>query len=110
VKVARGVFILKDKTTRVTDESEGAATATEKEKEETGGIIKAFGMFWRRDWVDWVTKPRLMGQQQEGADSVNFSDQVGVYLLHDGREVMYVGRTTEKPARNPTIGTYTRPA
>ena len=37
-----------------------------------------------------------MGQQQEGADPVNFADQHGVYLLHDGREVIYVGRTTEK--------------
>jgi hypothetical protein len=96
VKVARGEFVLKQKTSQMTETSEGAATATEEEKEETGGIIKAFGMFWRRDWVDWMTKPRIMGQQQEGADSVNFADQVGVYLLHDGREVMYVGRTTEK--------------
>jgi hypothetical protein len=96
VKVARGEFVLKARTSQMTETSEGAATATEEEKEETGGIIKAFGMFWRRDWVDWTTKPRIMGQQQEGADSVNFADQVGVYLLHDGREVMYVGRTTEK--------------
>src|SRR5439155_10147535 len=63
---------------------------------ELSGIIKAFGMFWRRDKVDWAIKPTLRGQQQEGADSVNFADQIGVYLLHDGREVVYVGRTAEK--------------
>ena len=96
VKVGRGIFVLKDGTSQITEESEGATTATEEEKEETGGIIKAFGMFWRRDWVEWLTKPKLMGLQQEGADSVDFANQLGVYLLHDGREVMYVGRTTEK--------------
>lgn len=97
VKVGRGEFVLKANASQITAEiAQGAVTATADEKEETGGIIKAFGMFWRREWVDWLIKPALSGQQQEGADSVNFADQIGVYLLHDGREVMYVGRTTEK--------------
>lgn len=97
VKVGRGEFLLRERASEsFAQTSEGGETATEEEKKETGGIIQALGMFWRRDWVDWSSKPKLLGQQQEGADSVNFADQIGVYLLHDGREVMYVGRATEK--------------
>ena len=95
-KVGPGEFILKS----LTDLRAGAPVAetapAAEEAAEASGIIRAFGMFWRRDKVDWVIKPMLKGQQQEGADSVNFADQIGVYLLHDGREVVYVGRTTEK--------------
>jgi hypothetical protein len=65
------------------------------EAAETGGIIKAFGMFWRRESVYWTSRPKLMGVQQEGAKPVDFAAQKGVYLLHDGREVIYVGRMTE---------------
>ncbi|MFQ5732295.1 MAG: GIY-YIG nuclease family protein [Planctomycetaceae bacterium] len=32
-----------------------------------------------------------------GADPVDFAGQNGVYLLHDNREVVYVGRTSERP-------------
>jgi hypothetical protein len=35
--------------------------------------------------------------QQIGAESVNFGEQVGIYLLYDGREAVYVGRATERP-------------
>ena len=102
VKVGTGEFMLKSTFPQVhkapSDQTTAAAKeeAAAEETAETGGIIKAFGMFWRRDWVDWTTKPALLGQQQEGADPVNFAEQSGVYLLHNGREVIYVGRLTEK--------------
>jgi hypothetical protein len=35
--------------------------------------------------------------QQIGATPVDFHDQLGIYLLYDGREVIYVGRTTDRP-------------
>lgn len=95
VKVGTGEFFLKATPSQNAVIPAGQAKAIG-EDEESGGIIKAFGMYWRRNWVEWSTKPSLMGQQFEGADSVNFADQTGVYLLHDGREVVYVGRTTEK--------------
>ena len=94
-KVGPGEFILKS-TLPETAATAEAQTITAEEAAEISGIIKAFGMFWRREKVDWTIKPTLMGQQQEGADSVNFADQIGVYLLHDGREVVYVGRANEK--------------
>ncbi len=34
--------------------------------------------------------------QQIGAMPVNFHGQMGIYLLYDGREVIYVGRTTDR--------------
>lgn len=96
VKVGVGEFVLKGALPQQEAAETGRHAAQLEEEKDTGGIIKAFGMYWQRDWVDWIIKPALMGQQQEGADSVNFADQIGVYLLHDGREVVYVGRTTEK--------------
>lgn len=32
-----------------------------------------------------------------GAKPVDFSKQLGIYLLYDAREVIYVGRSTERP-------------
>lgn len=66
------------------------------EPEETG-LINAFGMYWSRNNVLWTTTPRILGQQQLGSTHVDFCGQRGVYLLHDGRAVVYVGRTTAQP-------------
>jgi hypothetical protein len=66
------------------------------EAEEQYAIVTAFGMFWRREAVDWVRTPKLLGMQQLGATPVDFTGQRGVYLLYDGREVIYVGRTTDR--------------
>ena len=54
-------------------------------------------MFWRREAIDWVSKPKILGIQQIGAQPVDFYEQVGIYLLYDEREVIYVGRATERP-------------
>lgn len=40
----------------------------------------------------WKVAPDLLGVQTIGATPVNFDKQIGVYLLHDGREVMYIGQ------------------
>ena len=39
----------------------------------------------------------ILGQQQPGSQPVDFCAQTGVYLLHDGNRVVYVGRTTDQP-------------
>lgn len=75
---------------------------TEKLKEEQNEIISSFGMFWKRDKVDWRRTPKLLGKQRKDIDSdstkpVDFCKQRGVYLLYDGREVIYVGRITDRP-------------
>ena len=57
--------------------------------------IMALGMFWERDLVSWTGKPSILGSEQPDAASVNMTDQTGIYLLHDFRDIVYVGRTTE---------------
>jgi hypothetical protein len=69
----------------------------ESEDEEQYELISSFGMFWRRDAIEWTANPKLLGMQQIGATPVDFCKQLGIYLLYDGREVIYVGRTTDRP-------------
>jgi hypothetical protein len=98
MRVSKGTYTLK---------SSGAATAsvpekstpeiTESDEEEQYEVISSFGMFWRRDAIEWGPNPRLLGMQQIGATPVDFCKQLGIYLLYDGREVIYVGRTTDGP-------------
>jgi hypothetical protein len=54
-------------------------------------------MFWSRAKVLWTPTANILGQQQPGSKPVDFAGEKGVYLLHDGRDVVYVGRTTEQP-------------
>lgn len=66
------------------------------EEESDAGLIKAFGMFWSRRNVLWENvKPKIYGQQS--SKTIDFCEQRGVYLLHDGKHVIYVGRTTDQP-------------
>jgi hypothetical protein len=101
VRVGRGEYTLKDalllvaRHPRPKDEKEVQAPQPES-LEEPAGIINAFGMYWRRDFVIWNSNPKILGQQQQGARTVNFSEQVGLYLLNDSREVVYVGRATDQ--------------
>jgi HB1, ASXL, restriction endonuclease HTH domain len=98
VRVGAGEYVLREKLGEIPSTlaqgptGEGAAIP----EEEPLGIIQAFGMFWRRDLVLWKQTPALLGQQQVGATTVDFASQRGVYLLHDGRDVVYVGRAVEQ--------------
>jgi hypothetical protein len=65
--------------------------------ESSSGIIRAFAMYWQRNLIGWNSNPALLGRQQLGADAVDFSGQKGVYLLHDARQVVYVGRAIDRP-------------
>lgn len=99
VRVSKGTFALvlraaatplvKDKLTPTVEESD--------ESEEQYEIVSSFGMFWRRDCIQWAATPKLLGMQQLGATPVDFNKQLGIYLLYDGREVIYIGRTTDRP-------------
>lgn len=67
-------------------------------QKQTDTIIQAFGMYWERDLILWSsTSPPILGtpsKKKIGHDQVDFSGQKGVYLLYDGRDVIYVGQTT----------------
>lgn len=100
LRVARGTFALSpmgksaEPVRKVTPKS---ALDTAEEGEAQYDIVSSFGMFWRRSAVQWAATPKLLGVQQLGATPVDFSAQLGIYLLYDGREVIYIGRSTDRP-------------
>lgn len=96
VRVAKGTYTLR-KPTKPSPNAQPTAPVEMDENEEQYAIITSFGMFWRRDAIEWASMPKLLGMQQIGATPVNFAEQIGIYLLYDGREVIYVGRTTDRP-------------
>ena len=99
IRVDKGTFAMRDgsshppalpqKLTPDVSESE--------ESEEQYEIVTSFGMFWRREAIEWKATPRILGTQQIGSTPVDFFGQLGIYLLYDGREVIYVGRSTDRP-------------
>lgn len=91
IRVDKGIFSLRaDSDKRIFVEHEALKS------EEQYEIVTSFGMFWRKEAVEWIATPRLLGMQQIGATPVDFCKQLGIYLLYDGREVIYVGRSTER--------------
>lgn len=95
LRVRRGEYILRE-LARDDVEAGQPGDETESTDEEDQYVIQALGMFWDRDSVLWTSDPRILGRQQIGADHVDMGDQRGVYLLHDTRDVIYIGRTTQR--------------
>ena len=93
VRVGPGEYALK---TLVEAGGQGELNEASEAAEEATGGVNAFGAYWARDFVNW-RNPKLLGQQQIGANVVDLSQQIGVYLLYDGREVVYVGRSIDRP-------------
>jgi hypothetical protein len=96
LRIAKGIFTLRAGVSDVRTEA-GLDAEELEEAEEQYEIITSFGMFWRRESIEWTVKPKLLGMQQIGATPVDFCKQLGIYLLYDGREVIYVGRSTDRP-------------
>ena len=69
----------------------------EAEIEASDSIIQSFGMYWQRDLVVWKNDPKMYGQQQALAKSVDFGRQKGIYILYDHHTVVYVGRSIDRP-------------
>lgn len=100
VRVAKGTFALAKPTVALPLPSKEGLTPTVEESEEAEeqyDIVSSFGMFWSREAIQWGANPKLLGMQQLGATAVDFNKQLGIYLLYDGREVIYIGRTTDRP-------------
>ena len=78
-------------------ESKSEKKMEEKEEliSQRNNIIKSFGMFWNRDDVDWKSM-NLWGTQNGSPVKINFKKQIGIYLLHDAREVIYVGQAVKQ--------------
>lgn len=59
------------------------------------GVVKAIGVYWDRYKVDWSERPpRIIGSELSDSDEIDFSQQRGVYLLHDRQGIVYVGQTS----------------
>lgn len=95
IRVGRGEYFLRKKI-ELSDTSQAEEENSTQSNERTS-IIQAFGMFWQRGFVSWSLSPKLLGREQRDADLVDFTSQRGVYLLHDRRDVVYVGRSTDRP-------------
>ena len=67
---------------------------SEIEKENKSKIIKIFGMFWDRTKINWADG-KMEGQQNSKSDPLDFTNIRGIYLLYDGREVVYVGQALD---------------
>jgi hypothetical protein len=91
VRVGRGMYGLRGRPGQVNTPASPPAEADET------GLINAFGMYWTRANVLWTNSPKILGQQQPGSTPVDFCAEKGVYLLHDGRTVVYVGRASDQP-------------
>lgn len=99
IRIAKGTFAIKNRdiSQQVIKRKLTPEILESEESEEQYEIISSFGMFWSKECVEWSATPKLLGMQQIGATPVDFCKQLGIYLLYDGREVIYVGRTTERP-------------
>ena len=100
VRVAKGTYTLAKRNTATPSTAKQKLTPNvdeSEDSEEQYDIVSSFGMFWRRDAIQWSASPKLLGMQQLGATPVDFNKQLGIYLLYDGREVIYIGRTTDRP-------------
>jgi HB1, ASXL, restriction endonuclease HTH domain len=99
IRVAKGVFAMRGAVSGVAIIPERLTPdiIESSEDEEQYDIVTSFGMFWRRNAVEWIATPKILGMQEIGATPVDFNKQLGIYLLYDGREVIYVGRSTDRP-------------
>ena len=106
-RTGRGLYALPETANRAEEEETAEETAAEAAAADPLRLtVKAYGLHWDRNLVDW-SSPRgpLWGQQDENASPVNFADQDGVYLLHSWNEIVYVGQTF---TRRGDAGLYAR--
>lgn len=111
VRVDKGTFMLKAGSTVDVGTSPVEVLAVEEQDEtdeEQYDIVTSFGMFWRRQSFLWQATPKLLGVQQKGAATVDVSKQAGIYMLYDGREVIYVGRAISSLGKRLYERTYDR--
>lgn len=60
-------------------------------------IIQAYGLFWKAENVFWGTPKNPGGlygvpSRARRSEPVNFRDQIGIYILYSGHDIIYVGQ------------------
>ena len=112
-KVARGIYRLKNEINQAeldTREITAEEVEQERQKENKKLIIKAYGLHWERGNVDWKKSPtslEILGAQSE-AKIVNFATMRGVYILHYGQEIVYVGQAISEGGIGKRLRDHTR--
>lgn len=101
-RVDRGIYILRkfldSKSQIIIQEKETRSISAKNDKNEPLKIINSFGIYWNRSFVFWESSnPDLLAVQQKGAQPINFRNQIGIYMLHDSRETIYVGQAIRRP-------------
>lgn len=89
VRTARGEYALKSE---LVEKSRQQKEVVADAKEMESGAIQAFGMYWKRADINWEKSNPLILGREPGGDTIDFREQIGVYLLHDDSRVIYVGR------------------
>jgi hypothetical protein len=75
--------------------------ALERQQTSQAGFIRAYGMFWHADEVDWIglysgrNRELLgrVGKNRPGLEIANFWEQQGIYILYNDYGAYYVGQT-----------------
>ena len=97
-KVSRGVFEFAFRDDVAVPEQESDDLDDEEQDSNPDLIVwvPAYALYWDKDKVKWGTSGQILGRQNQDAETVDFSEQQGVYILHNNYSVVYVGCTTEK--------------
>ncbi|MDE2786138.1 MAG: HTH domain-containing protein [Chloroflexota bacterium] len=95
-KVGRGIFALAGSETELDTPPVEDLDDEEEPNDDPEHIVRvaAFGLFWDKGEVNW-SRRRLLGLPPGSQNPVNFADQMGIYILHNGLSTAYVGRTTD---------------
>jgi len=93
IRTGRGYYFLKENSQNTPQDPANSELIEDRQT----GLIQCLGMFWHASAVNWKSNPKVLGQEQSGSDTIDFCEQVGVYLLHDRSRVVYVGRSNERP-------------
>lgn len=100
VRTGRGLFALPTVAQSVQQEVDAAEADAAAAAENPNRLtVKAYGLYWDRRMIDW-SQSQLWGQRDENSKPVNFADQDGIYTLHKGSEIVYVGQTLTDKAKS----------
>lgn len=53
-------------------------------------LITSCGIHWQRDLVEWSPSSTIIGTRLGNDDVIDFGEQQGVFILYDGRDVVFV--------------------
>ena len=86
VRTERGTYMLREAIQEIEQEEV-------EQLEEKPNLIAGYGVYWDRNKVNWKS-PKILGSELNNSTTIDFSKQIGIYLLHDIRETIYIGQAT----------------